>query len=317
MTTSSASPALPRLPSLGLSPKSAPAPNAPAAPTRPAAPDAPRNAATQWNWPALIAIGVIHLGALLAFLPWFFTWKALATFVVLQWVFGSLGVTLGFHRLLTHRSFRTPKWLEYFLSWLGSLNWQGGPIRWTATHRLHHQHSDDDHDPHSPRHGFFWSHALWCFKRNPQFDTYEQYSRYAGDLARDRGHVFLERTTPLWQFLLAGALYLWGGWPCVIWGVFVRLVYVYHATWFVNSASHTWGYRSYETTDGSRNLWWVALLSFGEGWHNNHHAYPRSARHGLTRWEPDLTWLTIRLLALVGLVRDIRLPEKGASRALQ
>jgi fatty-acid desaturase len=275
-------------------------------------------------WTPLIAIAIIHLGALLAFVPAFFTWKAVLTALVLQWVCGALGITLGYHRLLTHRSFQTPKWLEYTLSWLGSLNWQGGPIQWTATHRLHHQHSDEDNDPHSPRHGFFWAHMLWCFTYDPQFDDYDQYSKYAQDLARDKGHVFIERTTPLWQFVLAGLLFgwgyiggggLWGGLACVVWGSFVRLTYVYHITWFVNSASHKWGYRNFETTDDSRNLWWVALLSFGEGWHNNHHAYPRSARHGLKPWEFDLTWCTLRLLAMLGLAKDIRLPEQGASRA--
>lgn len=271
---------------------------------------------TRVNWVPLIAISLFHLGALLAFLPMFFTWKAVLTALVLQIVF-ELSITVGFHRLLTHRSFRTYKPIEYLLSWLGSLNLQGGPIKWVATHRLHHQHSDSDDDPHTPRHGFFWAHALWCFSYDRSFDPYKKYSQYAKDLARDPVHVFIERTMPIWQLVLAGLLYLWGGWPCVIWGVCVRLVYVYHITWFVNSASHVWGYRTYETTDDSRNLWWVALLGFGEGWHNNHHAYPRSARHGLKPWEIDVTWLTIRLMQKLGLAYDIRLPEKGASRARQ
>ena len=273
-----------------------------------------RKAGGRVNWGPLIAIALIHLGALLACLPFFFTWRAFGTALVLQ-IVCTLGVTIGFHRLLTHRSFRTVKPVEYLLSWLGSLSWQGGPIKWTATHRLHHQHSDEDDDPHSPRHGFFWSHALWCFTFDPQFDPYPKYRRYAMDLARDRGQVFIERTTPIWQFVLAGLLYVWGGWPCVIWGIFVRLVYVYHTTWFVNSASHLWGYRSFETDDRSRNLWWVGLLSLGEGWHNNHHAYPRSARHGLRFWEIDATWMVIRLMRMVGLARDVRLPELGASRS--
>jgi stearoyl-CoA desaturase (delta-9 desaturase) len=262
----------------------------------------------------MIAIVLIHLAALLALFPAFFTWKAVLTAFVIQIITG-LGITVGFHRLLTHRSFHAPKVVEYFLSWVGSLSWQGGPIKWVATHRLHHQHSDEDEDPHTPLHGFFWSHALWCFKFDTHFDPYKKYSQYALDLARDRGHVFIERTTGLWQFILAALLYAWGGWPCVIWGIFVRLVYCYHITWFVNSASHVWGYRNYETTDRSRNLWWVALLSFGEGWHNNHHAYPRSARHGLKAWEIDVSWYLIRLMGWFGLARDIRLPEQGASRA--
>lgn len=284
-----------------------------------------KRAAHRIHWTPLIAISIIHLVALLAVVPAFFSWQALATAIVMQWLCACLGITIGFHRLLTHRSFKTPKPVEYLLSWLGSLCWQGGPVQWVATHRLHHQHSDSDEDPHTPRHGFCWSHVLWCFAFKPEFDVYEKYSQYALDLARDRGHVFIEKTTMLWQFVVAGLLYLWGyylggammGWSCVLWGTFVRLVYVYHITWFVNSASHVWGYRNYETTDGSRNLWWVGLLAFGEGWHNNHHAYPRSARHGLKPWEFDLTWLTIRTMALFGLATDIRLPEKGASREMR
>lgn len=273
-----------------------------------------RKAGGRIYWTPTVAITLVHLGAVLAVLPMFFTWKALITALVLQFVLG-LGITVGYHRLLTHRSFKAVKPVEYLLTLIGSLSWQGGPIKWVATHRLHHQHSDDEHDPHSPRHGFFWSHVKWCCTFDPRFDPYEKYSTYAQDLARDRGHVWIERLTPFFQFALAGLLYWWGGWPCVIWGVFVRLVYVYHTTWFVNSASHIWGYRSYETTDDSRNLWWVALLALGEGWHNNHHAWPRSARHGLKAWELDISWMVIRALAAVGLARDIRLPGKGASQA--
>lgn len=263
----------------------------------------------------MIVIVAIHLVALLALWPAMFTWKALLTALVLQAVC-AMGITIGYHRLLTHRSFRCSRPVEYFLTLMGCLNLQGGPIKWTATHRLHHQHSDEEQDPHSPRHGFFWSHVLWCFTFDPTFDSFDKYSQYAKDLARDRGHVFLERTTELWQIPLAAALFWWGGWPCVIWGVFVRLVYVYHMTWFVNSASHTWGYRNFTTSDVSRNLWWVALLTFGEGWHNNHHAYPRSARHGLKPWEFDMSWLVIRTLVALRLASDLRLPEQGASRQM-
>lgn len=272
-----------------------------------------RKAGGRVNWGPALAVGAIHLGALLAFWPAMFTWRAVGTALVLQLVCG-FGITIGYHRLLTHRSFRCPRWVEYALAWVGCLSLQGGPIKWTATHRLHHQYSDEQQDPHTPRHGFFWSHVLWVLTYDPQFDRYALYSRYAQDLARDRGYVFLERTVALWQVALGVALYAWGGWPCVIWGVFVRLVYVWHSTWFVNSASHTWGYRNFETRDVSRNLWWVALISLGEGWHNNHHAYPRSARHGLRVWEVDLTWLAIRLMQGIGLARDVRLPGYGATR---
>ncbi len=276
-----------------------------------------RKAKYKIDWTPTIAIGLIHIGALAAFWPSMFTGRALLTAFVLHWICGGFGLTLGYHRLLTHRSFKTPKWVEYLLTWVGSLSLQGGPIKWVAVHRLHHQHSDGEGDPHTPLDGFVWSHALWLFRFDPNFDPYEKYSQYALDLARDRVHVAIQKYVLLSQLLVAVALYFWGGWPCVVWGVFVRLVYVYHVTWFVNSASHIWGYRSHETTDRSRNLWWVALLTWGEGWHNNHHAYPRSARHGMRPWEIDFAWWHIRLLALVGLAHDIRTPGKGASRELQ
>ena len=273
-----------------------------------------RKAGGRPNWIPMFSIILIHLGALLAFVPALFSWKAVVTAAVMH-VICVMSITVGYHRLLTHRSFRTIKPVEYLLSWLGSLSWQGGPIKWVATHRLHHQHSDEEEDPHSPRHGFFWSHTFWCFTFDPSFDPYDKYSRYAKDLAKDRGHVLLERTTPLWQFVLAGLLYLWGGWPCVIWGVFVRLVYVYHVTWLVNSATHVWGYRNFDTDDHSRNLWWVGLLGYGEGWHNNHHAFPSSARHGLKPWEVDFSWMMIRAMSWIGLATAIRLPGCGAARA--
>jgi len=266
------------------------------------------------SWIPLIAISLFHVGALLAFIPAFFTWKALATLVALQFAV-AMGVTIGYHRLLTHRSFKTIKPIEYLLSWLGSLSLEGGPILWVATHRLHHQHSDKDEDPHSPKHGFFWSHVLWCFKFDPEFDPFGKYSRYAKDIARDRGHVWIERLAPLSQILVAVLLYLFGGWPCVVWGGFVRLVYVYHITWLVNSATHTWGYQTYKTGDESRNLWWVAFLAMGEGWHNNHHAFPSSARHGLRWWEFDISWFVIRTLALLRLTWDIKLVDKKAAAA--
>jgi len=261
------------------------------------------------HWLPLIVITSFHIGALFVFVPALFTWKALITAVVLQFVAG-MGVTIGYHRLLTHRSFKTFKPIEYFLSWCGSLSLEGGPILWVATHRLHHQHSDEAEDPHSPKHGFFWSHVLWTFTYDPEFDPLEKHGRYAKDLLSDRGHVLIERFTPLSQIIVAVLLFFWGGWPCVVWAGFLRLVYVYHITWLVNSASHTWGYQSYETGDESRNLWWVAFFGFGEGWHNNHHAFPNSARHGLKPWEFDISWITISTMKMLGLVWDTRVPDE-------
>ena len=262
---------------------------------------------TKTKWGILAGIVVIHLGALLG--PFTFTWSAFWVFIVLQFVTGLLGVTLCFHRLLAHRSFQVPKWFEYVLTVCGALALQGGPIKWVSTHRVHHAFSDRPQDPHSPTRGFWWAHILWLFVYDEVLDHSTQYYRYAPELARDKVHLFLERTTPLHTVLLGIALYAVGGLPWLIWGLFVRTTFVYHVTWLVNSAAHLWGYQSYTTNEGSRNNWWVALLSYGEGWHNNHHAYLHSAAHGLRWWEVDITYMTIRALAWLKLVTRIKLPQ--------
>jgi stearoyl-CoA desaturase (delta-9 desaturase) len=203
------------------------------------------------------------------------------------YVITGIGVTMGYHRLLTHRSFQTPRAIEYLLTALGALANQGGPLKWVAAHRLHHQHSDQEGDPHSPRHGLWWAHMLWWMPRVPQLDDPDLYGRYVADLANDPAQRLFQRFYVLLPLALAGLLFGLGQWAgglglsWVIWGMCVRTAFVHHATWLVNSATHIWGYRSYATRDRSTNLWWVALLTFGEGWHNNHHAFPRSARHGL------------------------------------
>ena len=264
-------------------------------------------ARTRIKWDILAGIAFIHLGALFA--PVTFTWSAFWVFIVLQFATGLFGVTLCFHRLLAHRSFQVPKWLEYALTICGALALQGGPIKWVATHRVHHAFSDRPQDPHSPTRGFWWAHILWLFAYDETLDQATTYHRYAPELARDRGHLFIERATTLLTIALGVSLYALGGVPWLIWGLFFRTAFVYHATWLVNSAAHLWGYQTYNTNEGSRNNWWVALVSYGEGWHNNHHAYLHSAAHGLRWWEVDITYLTIRLLARVGLVSRIRMPQ--------
>lgn len=267
------------------------------------------------NWTVIIAIGALHLLAVFAVFPMFFSWSGLLIFAVLAWLTGGIGIVLCYHRLLTHRSFKTPKWFEYLITLAGCLAWQGGPIEWVGTHRLHHKHSDDDHDPHSPQHGFTWAHILWMLRREIEGIRAPEAAK---DLARDPVLRIIDRWFWVPQIVLAGLLlaagWIIGGWTLgaswVIWGIALRTVFVFHVTWFVNSASHTWGYQNFKHTgDHSTNLWWVALLSFGEGWHNNHHAQPRSAAHGMRWYEFDLTWQTIKLLALVGLVWDIHHPE--------
>jgi len=264
------------------------------------------------KWDIIAGIAFFHVGLLFAIQT--FTWPAFWLFFVLQWVTGGLGITLGFHRLLTHRSFRVPRWVEYVLTVCGTMAFQGGPTRWVATHRVHHAFSDRPQDPHSPNRGFWWAHMMWLFAHDEVLDHPTKHLRYVPELARDRFHMFLQKTQLFQLALLGAALYAWGGWPFLIWGVFVRTSFVYHSTWLVNSAAHIWGYQTFETNEGSRNNWFVALLTYGEGWHNNHHAYPYSAAHGLRWWEIDLTYLTIRLLALFGLADNIRLPRGNPAK---
>ena len=256
----------------------------------------------------------IHLGALAALLPFAFGWSALVATAVLYYLIGTLGVTLCYHRTLTHRSLTLFKPLEYVLATLGALALQGDPIRWVATHRKHHAHADRQGDPHGRDRGFRWAHVLWLYRDNDAIPSPEEVQRYAPDLYADPYYRALQRFHAPLQLILAAALFAAGGWPWVVWGIFVRLVVSYHATWLVNSAAHSFGYRTFRTGDLSTNCWWVALISMGEGWHNNHHAFPFSARHGLRWFEFDLTWWNVRLLALLRLARDVRVPSAALLR---
>jgi len=265
------------------------------------------------DWISVLWIAGLHVGALLA--PFFFSWSGLVVCGIL-YVLTGLGITVGYHRLLTHRSFQTPRWLEYLLALFGVLANEGGPLKWVATHRKHHAFADQSADPHSPREGFWWAHMLWWMHRDAVLDDPAQARVNVKDLANDPVYRFLERFQIVPVLALAGLLYflgeVWGGvgWSWLIWGMFVRTILVQHSTWLVNSAAHIWGYRNFSTRDTSTNLWWVALLSFGEGWHNNHHAFQRSARHGLRWREFDMSYLLIRLFSLVGLAREIRVPTR-------
>jgi fatty-acid desaturase len=255
-----------------------------------------------------VGLLVLHLGALAALVPMFFSWWALAVAVGLYYLTGGIGVSLGFHRILTHRSLRCPRWLEYALAVCGTLAMQAGPISWVSTHRAHHAHTDRDGDPHDVHRGLTWAHLTWLYRENAARPEAAEQLRLTPDLSAIPFYRFLDRTYLFWQIALGGLLFAAGGWPFVVWGIFVRTVFTYHITWLVNSAAHHSGYRSYRTGDESRNNWWVALLTWGEGWHNNHHAFPFSARHGLRWFEVDTTWLAIRMLAAVKLARDVRLP---------
>ena len=261
------------------------------------------------SWTNVIFFGSIHALAMLS--PWFFSWSALGVTIFLHWLFGSIGICLGYHRLLTHRSLHVSKWLEYPIALLGALAIQGGPIFWVAGHRLHHAYTEDeDKDPYSSRRGFWWSHMLWILYPRPEFFDGKNYKRFAPDLARDPFYCWLDRYHLLLQLPLGLLLYALGGWSFVIYGMFLRSVLLWHSTWLINSATHLWGYRTVEVDDNSRNLWWAGILTYGEGWHNNHHAFQYSARHGLKWWETDFTWMTIQLLQKLGLAHKVKLAEK-------
>jgi stearoyl-CoA desaturase (delta-9 desaturase) len=270
-------------------------------------------------WAPLIWIGALHVGALLAFVPSFFSWWALLVCAVLHWFTGGIGICMTYHRLLTHRSFATrPKWLEYVLTAIGCCASEGGPIGWVADHRRHHAHSDDDHDVHSPKRGFGWAHMFWWMTPDiTSMHSPEYYEKWAPDLTKDKALVFLDKWHWVFPILMFVGLYAIGGMPWLVWGGFVRSVLVLHATWLVNSATHMWGYRSHETRDSSTNLWWVALVAYGEGWHNNHHAYQTSAKHGLRWWEIDMTYWSIRLMSLVKLAHSVKLPKLTRAKAVK
>ena len=263
------------------------------------------------RWGTVGFMAGIHILAVVALLPMFWSWQAVTSLAVLYWVTACLGVTIGYHRLLCHRSFRLPQWLERFFATCGALSCQHGPIDWVGLHRHHHKFSDTDADHHNSNRGFWWSHMGWMFEEIPAMGAVP---RFSADLAKDPYYRWLNNNFLSLQLPLAGLLFLIGsltgagGWALVLWGIPLRLVLVYHVTWLVNSATHCWGEAVHESGDKSRNNPWVAALTFGEGWHNNHHAFPHSAKHGLEPGQIDLTWQHIRLMRALGLATQVRLP---------
>ena len=267
------------------------------------------------NWLTLGVIIAFHLGAIGAL--FLFSWQRLVVTLVLYVLAINVGIGMCYHRLLTHRGYQVPKWLEYCMAICATLALEGGPIFWVATHRVHHQHSDQDGDPHTPREGGWWAHTGWILWGNTLHMQTEVLGRYTPDLAKDRFMVWLSK----WHWiplvasgvLLFGLGWVFGGPSCAVgmllWGAFMRVTLGLHATWFVNSATHLWGTRRFETRDDSRNNWWVALVSGGEGWHNNHHAHPVSAKHGQTWYEVDPNYYGIWLLSKLGLAKKIKLAK--------
>ena len=283
-----------------------------------------RKSERNYSWWAIGWLGLAHVIALGA-APFTFSWEALGIAVLLHWFTGSLGICLGYHRLLTHTGMKTYRWVRYLFASIGSLAGEGSPLDWVADHRKHHAYSDQEGDPHSPNEGGWWSHMLWLVYQTHSGDRKEYLTRWVPDLYKDRGMRFIEAMFLPLHILTGLALFgigyayggLYMGSSFLVYGLFLRLIGVLHATWLVNSASHMWGYKNYETTDDSRNNWLVAIIAYGEGWHNNHHAYPRMAKHGHKWWEFDITWQAIKLMRAVGLVWDVvdyrTVAEKKAS----
>ncbi|KDP37076.1 hypothetical protein JCGZ_06132 [Jatropha curcas] len=264
----------------------------------------------KWNSMDIGTAGVVlatHLLSLLA--PFYFNWSAFWVAFGLYCVTGLLGITLSFHRNLSHRSFKLPKWLEYLFAYCGVQAFQGNPIDWVSTHRYHHQFCDSERDPHSPVEGFWYSHISWMFDSSSIIERCGGQTN-VGDLEKQPFYKFIQNTYILHPIALGVLLYAIGGFPYLVWGMGVRIIWVFHITWLVNSACHVWGKQAWNTGDLSRNNWWVALLAFGEGWHNNHHAFEYSARHGLEWWQIDMTWYVVRFLQAIGLATDVKIPNE-------
>ncbi len=289
-------------------------------------------AARMINWRYASAVGSYHVLALLAFVPWFYSRTGILLAAAGVFVFGALGINLCYHRLLSHRSFNCPLWLEHSFAIIAVWCVEDTPARWVATHRQHHHRADERADPHSPLVDLAWSYAGWLFVENTDLFRRPAYDRYARDIIRDPFYRWIERAV-VWITLAQSLLYFTAGFlielsfggsfaeavqfgaSVWLWGVVVRTVLVWHVTWCGNSFPHVFGYRNYETNDNSRNNAWVAIITSGEGWHNNHHADPNSATNRRRWWEIDLTYLLLCGLSLVGLAWNIQLPQQG--RALE
>jgi fatty-acid desaturase len=258
------------------------------------------------NWITTFFMLGFHVGAVVAL--FMFTWKAFALAALLYWVAGCPGIGMGYHRLLTHRGYKTTKWVEYILTVCGTLALEGGPIAWVATHRMHHQNTDKEGDPHSPQDGGLWAHMGWIITGKAMHRNTDELLPYVPDLRKSKFHLWISK----WHWVpitVLAVLLLPLGWSCVMWGIFLRTVVGLHSTWLVNSATHMWGSRRFLTSDNSTNSFWVAVLTFGEGWHNNHHAAPQAARHGLAWYEVDVNWYGIAALRQLGLAWDIKLQK--------
>ena len=266
------------------------------------------------TWGTIVFMVAIHILSLVALQPKFWSLPAVTSLLFFYWVTACLGVTLGYHRLLSHRSFIVPRWLERFFATCGAISCQHGPIDWVGLHRHHHSFSDTEVDHHNSKKGFWWSHMGWMFK---DVEALKAVPKLSADLIKDPYYRFLNKYFLFLQIPIGLSLYAIGqklgvgGWALVLWGIPLRLVVVYHVTWLVNSATHCWGKAPFESGDSSKNNAWVAALTFGEGWHNNHHAFPNSAKQGLFKGQRDITWEHIKILAKFGFAKKVKLPSRS------
>ncbi|WP_131795403.1 acyl-CoA desaturase [Fluoribacter gormanii] len=232
-----------------------------------------------------------------------------------------LGITVGFHRLLTHHSFKAKRWVKIVFACFGCMAYEGPPFFWIAAHRRHHKYTDTEFDPHTPiltkkggLYGFYHAHMGWMTHH-----TIENWRYYLGDLLRDRDLLFINKHYGLIALggiiipgIINGLLYMnwYSFWEGIIVCGFVRICFQQHVTWSINSICHIWGRKDFITQDNSKNNWLLAILAYGEGWHNGHHAFPSSAKHGIKKWQIDISYILIFLLSRIGLVQEIKLPTE-------
>ena len=268
------------------------------------------------DWPRVIPYILLHLTCLLVFVVGV-SWVAIAVFAVSYFI-RMFAITAFYHRYFSHKSFKTSRLMQMIFGFLGATATQRGPLWWAAHHRHHHKHADTEQDTHSPRHGFLRSHTLW-FLTKKNFATNEDRVK---DLARYKELKWLDRYDVVPPIIYAFLILLLGTyiehvhpglgatkWQILIWGFFISTVVLSHVTFLINSLAHRWGYRSFETDDDSRNNPLLALLTLGEGWHNNHHKFPASVRQGLRWWELDISYYILLVMEKLGLVWDLRKPE--------
>jgi stearoyl-CoA desaturase (delta-9 desaturase) len=268
------------------------------------------------DYPILAWMIIVHLLAIAA-LP-FFSWQNLAVLLITHYVMTSWGIGIAYHRMLSHRALKMPKFWERIFATIGVLNLQGSPLRWIATHRVHHAFSDTDRDPHNSHRGFWFSHLGWMLRNKPAFNNEDEMRRFARDIAKDPYYKWLESFANQTLLQVIFGMILWAtlGFGAMMWGIFLRIVIVYHCTWLINSATHQWGYQTYkDSNDSSRNNWWATLFTWGEGWHNNHHKFAHLANMGHRWWEIDFSMMVIRLLQWVGIAYDVNdeVPGKTTS----